>query len=245
VYSNPEVLFTLPFPYLLSPPPERFKASSSMSKHMFNFSFMGRENYVKIRDSITTLLNSRFLNSSSSGEGVVTKEVYFYGNLGGGKSHILITLALDFFATFRLKKQPYYVVIIPDCAAMLAEGPLTYLTKCFALAFADSEDNLKTVEKIQTLEHLLELTNSAAQYINLLFVVDQDNALDIKDADPTVVQTQKFECRRLLSSLASSHFMIRGASANNESALRRYQKQQNIFPIDIFGGFTEVQTSFF
>ncbi len=201
---------------------------------------MGRTNYSTIRDTILKNASHRFLESSSDGSPVTT-EVYFYGNLGGGKSHILMALALDLFATFRIQSKKRFVVVIPDCGAMVDEGPITFLKKCFLLAFANSEQNLKHIQSFTSEEHFIQFSESVAKYdCRIFFVVDQDNVLDVKATDSLSRQAAKTSCRTLLTQLASQHFIIRGASANNESAMRRYQKQQNLYPIDVFGGFTEV-----
>jgi len=250
VYSDPTKLLNIPFPGSFIP--ERFLLRDG------KFAFMGREEYGRIRETIAEHHHQR---SERNFDKLST--YYLFGNLGWGKSHLLLTMAVDLFATYfsQNEQSRKRVVVIPDCAELM-KNPFKVLRNAYWLAFADDGDISKLIydctdpEDFSFVGEYCEDNN-----IQVLFIVDQYNALDIPpENDKSCVSEKKLETAYLLYNLTCGHLTLLSASANNESAKvcvcitivvvcnltspfckTRGAKQQNFIFLDLFGGFSLVR----
>ncbi|POG78139.1 hypothetical protein GLOIN_2v692305 [Rhizophagus irregularis DAOM 181602=DAOM 197198] len=105
VYSNPENLISLPFPFIGERRPvERFSIRDN------KFLYMGRKAFDKVLKTI---------NELESGNGYM--DFFIYGTMGYGKSYILATIVCFLLKTKRR------VVYLPDCRELEQEEQLYFI----------------------------------------------------------------------------------------------------------------------
>ncbi len=163
---------------------------------------------------------------------------YVYGNLGAGKSHILMALGVMLLGQAAL--DPSFTtrcIIIPDCQQLLAAHE-EYLAECLALTFCNESEHLWT--KDENIDDFISRVMGDKKY-ELLFIVDQENQLDAT-ASVNTKEALTF-CKNLFARLCRNYTFLFGASANSNAEKRRHSagKQTGIHPIDCFGGFTNVR----
>ncbi|CAG8834424.1 11663_t:CDS:2, partial [Gigaspora margarita] len=205
VYSSPKNFFSLPFPYPGSNiPVDRF----AINEDGF-FTFMGRKEFINVLNEIITF-------KSRTGY----MEMFIYGTVGYGKSHILTAIACFLIRNGRR------VVYLPDCRK-LAVDPMEYIKSALFLTYVD--DDARTSE-INACENELDET--------LYFIVDQMNTLD--DCNDTGINPEKKQqVKESIDKLCWNHFYIKSSSANNHAVLHLKQKQTNEKKITLYGGFDE------
>jgi chromosomal replication initiation ATPase DnaA len=108
--------------------------------------------------------------------------VWLYGTQGYGKSHLLAALVCYLIA------QDERVVCISDFQALLHEDPVRYLQTIMLFAWAD---DIATQKIIMTLNTLKEIKKFFKSRKNVIFVIDQMDALK------TYSRREKKETRRL------------------------------------------------
>ena len=94
--------------------------------------------------------------------------VWLHGTQGYGKSHLLAILVCY------LAAQDERVVYIPDCPALL-EDPVEYLQAIMLFAWAD---DIAIQKFIMTLNTLKKINHFFKNRKNVIFVIDQMNALE-------------------------------------------------------------------
>ncbi|CAG8556996.1 5414_t:CDS:2 [Paraglomus brasilianum] len=212
VYSNPQNFLSLPFPYPGSKKPiDRF----SINEDGF-FTFMGRKEFSNVLDKI---------NEFKANTGYM--EMFIYGTVGYGKSHILTAIACFLLRSGRR------VVYLPDCRK-LAVSPVNYIKSALFLTYVDDDAKISEINACENFDQIIEFCESLDK--TLYFIVDQTNALD--DCSNTGINLEKkIQVKENLDKMCADHFYIKSSSANNQSVLHLRQKQTNEKKIELYGGF--------
>lgn len=240
--NDPGQLSWLPFPvagdYAI---PERFTVTNK------RFPALGRKGLNKLEQEV-----SNFLRYEDTGTAVFTppttintghlqlRRFLIYGNVGAGKSHLIMMLALRLRKKF-LAETPvkWRVVIVASAGYLVGLGAFEYLLTAVKLACADDQQDLHDLECIQNEQQLRTFCQQLEQHF--VFVVDQADIFEHSHGqvgDISIVAANASEARDLLNAVVGArNFVIYGASANNETAKQRFKKQQDITFYDIFGGF--------
>jgi hypothetical protein len=214
VYSNPETLIELPFPFPHDDKPvERFPIKDG------KFWYMGRKVFDDVLNTIKEL---------KIGDGY--KRFFIYGTMGYGKSYILATIVCFLLRTGKR------VVYLPDCRD-LANDPVDYVKSALYLAYADKSAKISEIHACETLDEIVKFCKEELE--PLYIVVDQMNALD-GHGNTEINKTTKQQIIGFLNQIATKHYYIKSSSANNTSALHLKLKQTNERKIELYGGFDEV-----
>ena len=221
-YADPSKVFDIPFPFI-GIIPDRFSLKYG------TFSYMGRENFIKLWVDISSLqVGVDFLSTEAK---PIFKDATLYGTLGYGKSHMLATLVS------LLIRRGRKVVYIPDCKKFL-ENPFQYLRFSLLMAFLQDKETLVMVLNSETLKDL-ELICISVERNSLVFIVDQFNAIEVNNEYPAKNDLEKLACQHCLSSAAFQHCILRASSANNTTATRDSHKQRSELDIKWFGGLSD------
>ena len=217
MYSNPENIIEIPFPFLsFVQPTDRFNLDAGG-----NFAYMGREGFSRVLKFFDNSRRYRWLR--------------IYGSIGYGKSHILAAMACYLF------QQGKRVVYLPDCRPMVKDF-LEYLRCGLLLAFGDSESHQIEIVKCLSVDAIRSFCKTITYYgIHLYFIVDQLNALDEEGTNKDdLPNSKKIEISSDLDKITSGHFVIKSASANYKAAMYMSYKQMSEMKISFFGGLTKV-----
>jgi hypothetical protein len=218
--SDPRQVQRLVFPSLNPAPSERFAI-----KEDGTFAFMGRSHFSTLSKNVHEL--------HPRGFGGKAPKMLFYGTIGFGKSHSLAALALV------LMQEDKRVVFLPTHKDLL-DDRVKYFRKALLLAFGDSPELMQELMDAITQQELVRFCDQQAE---LYFVVDQWNALDAnKQEDDARLALRKGDCKEMIDNAAFGFRIVRGASANNESAKVVGQHQDNVFKMCQFGGFDKVRS---
>ncbi|RHZ66308.1 hypothetical protein Glove_308g2 [Diversispora epigaea] len=214
VYSDPKNFLLLPFPYPGSDKPvDRF----AINVDGF-FNFMGRTEFNNVLSEIMTF---RF--------GTGYREMFIYGTVGYGKSHILAAIACF------LLRNGKRVVYLPDCRK-LAVDPIEYIQSALFLTYVDDDANINKINACESFDQIIKFCRLLDE--RLYFIVDQMNALD--EYNDTGINTNlKQEIKGDIDKMCVGHFYIKSSSANNHAVLHLKQKQTNEKKITLYGGFDE------
>ena len=216
--SEPKQVQRLLFPSLDPAPSERFAIEKDGT-----FAFMGRSHFSVLSKNVHEL--------DPRGFGGKAPKMLFYGTIGFGKSHSLAALALV------LMQEGKRVVFLPTCKDLL-DDRVKYFRKALLLTFGDAPELMQELMDATTQQELVRFCD---QQTELYFVVDQWNALDAnKQEDDDLLGRRKGDCKEMIDNAAFGFRIVRGASANNESAKVVGQHQDNVFKMCQFGGFDEV-----
>jgi Cdc6-like AAA superfamily ATPase len=209
--SDPKTFIDLPFPSLLEYQTARF--DTSHPNNVPHFQYMGRRTLQRLEKRIQ---EENFQKSY--------QDLYVYGTSGSGKSHILAALVC------RLIHKGERVLYIPDCESFLKD-PFRVIRTALLFAFYDSTPtNLRSITNLPD----THLVTSLSKYPNLYIIVDQLNALEVKEDDP--LTQAKNHASQLLNRLKYRHRYIFCASANEKSN-RQADTKDTVF--SIFGGMDE------
>ncbi|KAF0541712.1 hypothetical protein F8M41_005199 [Gigaspora margarita] len=212
-YSSPKNFLSLPFPYPGSNiPVDRF----AINEDGF-FAFMGRKKFINVLNEINTL---------KARTGYI--EMFIYGTVGYGKSHILAAIACFLLRNGRR------VVYLPDCRK-LAVDPVEYIKSALFLTYVDDDTKTNEINACESFDQIIKFCRSLDA---LYFIVDQMNALD--DCNNTGINlVQKRNIKENVDKLCWDHFYIKSFSTNNHAVLYLKQKQTNEKKIILYGGFDE------
>ncbi|CAB4409271.1 unnamed protein product [Rhizophagus irregularis] len=153
VYSNPENLLSLLFPFLGEiKPVERF----SIKKKRFL--------YIK-RKAFDNILNT--INEFKYEKGYM--DCFIYGTIKYEKSHILATIVCFLFRTGKR------VVYLPDCRK-LVQDPEYYIKSALFLIYTNNSAKISEIHSCVMLDEIEEFCKEKSE--PLYIVVDQINALD-------------------------------------------------------------------
>ncbi|KAF8333265.1 hypothetical protein F5887DRAFT_994782 [Amanita rubescens] len=221
-YSNIHNLSSLPFPMLYGRlPTDRFPLSE---EPVMMFEYMGRERFGSLWDKVQSFR----LGSGSS-------QLFLYGNMGSGKSHMLAALAC---LLFHLGKRPVY---LPDCRQMLT-NPLPYIQSAMLCSFADPS-SLARRDEIRSFQNMDDASKFCGNLnTRLYFIVDQINALEQEEinADP-VSNSAKQDLWAFLRKIAVGHYRITSASANYKTFRHTKQKQTTEIKMSMMGGMSKAE----
>ncbi|RIB24120.1 hypothetical protein C2G38_2032125 [Gigaspora rosea] len=198
VYSSPKNFLSLPFPYPGSNiPVDRF----AINEDGF-FTFMGRKEFINILNEINTF-------KARTGY----MEMFIYGTVGYGTSHILAAIACFLLRNGRR------VVYLPDCRKLLAVDAMEYIKSVLFLTYVDDDTKTNKINACESFDQIIKFCRSLDE--TLYFIVDQMNILD--DCNNTGMNLVKEN----IDKLCWKHFYIKNFSANNHAILHLKQKQTN------------------
>ncbi|RHZ58596.1 hypothetical protein Glove_372g93 [Diversispora epigaea] len=211
VYSDPKNFLLLPFPYPgLHKPVDRFAISDDGL-----FTFMGRKEFNNVLSEINTF---------KLGTGY--REMFIYGTVGYGKSHILAAIACFLFRSGKR------VVYLPDCREMVV-NEIDYIKSALFLTYVDDDTKTTKIDACKSFNQIIKFCRELGE--TLYFIVDQMNALDYCN-DTGINPEKKRQVKEGIDKLCVDHFYIKSSSANNYAALLM-QKQTNEKKITLYGGF--------
>jgi energy-coupling factor transporter ATP-binding protein EcfA2 len=212
--ADPKTITRLPFPFL-GETPSRFNPGDEDGL----FAFMGRGGLTALLAQVSELRLAK------------TRKLLLHGTAGFGKSHIVAALVC------LLIKQGRLVLYLPDCKVMLQDR-VDYLRAALRLTFHGDEgvqrELLEADEK--------GLLDRCKWTKDLVFVVDQLNALDISPGGDDL-QDKKSDCCDLINSASFGHLIIQAASANNQTSQKVGDQQVRQIVLKWFGGFPKVRCS--
>jgi len=214
--SDPDFETNLPFPFVGVEIPERFKEHDGNS-----WFYMGREKFTELLDEFEKIRKS-----------FVHRDLMVYGTKGYGKSHLLAALVC--YLTAREQR----VVYIPDCR-LLFKHPVTHMRSAMLFAWADDESEQQNIMALNTPEEIHEFFRLKK---DVIFVIDQLNALEREREDEEATVTDKVQIRKWLISLRAParHKAILSSSANKNSIHQRVSRQSISQIMYLYGGLTRV-----
>lgn len=163
--------------------------------------------------------------------GSATRKLSLYGTIGYGKSYLLAALVCY------LTVNGTRIVYIPDCREC-CEEPLNYFLAAMLFTWAD---DIKAQEAIMRLKSMDDIWDFFKNKRNILFIVDQTNALDVEEkSGDTVSNDRKKDVRKWIDWFTSQHKVIYSVSANYQARVRTVQKQTNDKKLYVYGGFSAV-----
>ncbi|KAK2799175.1 hypothetical protein FQN50_008564 [Emmonsiellopsis sp. PD_5] len=212
--SNPETYIDLPFPYAGLRMPDRFKEGRSPCG---SYCYMGREEFARIADSFIDVLR-----------GSNALDLWLYGPIGYGKSHILATLM------YYLTSTGHRVIYIPDCG-LCFRNAVTYVQDAVFFAWADDRAKLDKILSFRTLEDIAGFMRLYGK--DVTFIIDQVNPFTPDDMTGQNELNEKIRgcldrCRGYLPALLST-------SANNSSFMSTRHRHSNEKTIYVQGGFSD------
>ena len=107
--------------------------------------------------------------------------LWVYGTRGYGKSHLLAALV------YYLSAGKERVVYIPDCRECLKD-PIPYFQAAMLFSWADDNDMQKEIIRLDTFEKIYHFFK---RWENIIFVIDQMNALVESDNDDSTTAKEK------------------------------------------------------
>ena len=215
--SSPAFDIKLPFPFVGTAVPERFKVGDGDESDWF---YVGRERFTELLDLLRTMQRRRDISA-----------LWVYGTRGYGKSHLLAALVCYLVA----RKER--VVYIPDCREFIEEDPVEYIQAAMLFAWADDptiRDEIITLNTWEMIRHFFK------RHKKSIFVIDQMNAFGELDNDEDKDGGLMKETYRWLKLCQAGHPRVLSTSANYQSYLRRSMKQSNQDTMHVYGGFTTV-----
>jgi chromosomal replication initiation ATPase DnaA len=179
---------------------------------------MGREKFADLIDEF------KHIRGDSGYSALIV-----YGTRGYGKSHLLAALVCYFAA----RKEN--VVYIPDCREFL-EDPVPYMRAAMLFAWTDDEKQ-QNIMALKTEEDIYQFFRNQD---DVIFVIDQLDALDKRKTDDEDTAKRKTYLRRWLTRFRASHKAILSSSANNQSMLNAPPDQSSEKMMYVLGGLTKV-----
>lgn len=212
--SSPDKLFEIPFPYAGAHRPKRFKEGHTTKN---SYRYMGREIFGKLLDSVMDAI-----------EGSKTLDLWVYGPIGYGKSHLLATMV--YYLTCRRRK----VIYLPDCR-ICEHMHVSYVLTAMFFAWANDQEKLEKIILLETEKDIQRFLNTDTD--DVVFIIDQVNALDEENKTD---MTNKSTVRNWLNKCRGESRTLLSTSANNVSFMRTPHQQDNHDVIHVYGGFNDV-----
>ena len=221
--SNPQIVHTLPFPFVGSEVPVRFKLDNEAklgseaevddkievdNEAGVRWPYVGRTKFETLVEKLKRVRKSLQLTT-----------VWLYGTQGYGKSHLLAALVCY------LAAQDERVVYIPDCRALLKD-PVKYVRAAMLFAWAD---DIRTQKEIMTLNTQGETRDFFLSPEKIIFVIDQMNALKMRA-----------DIYNWITSLTSRHKSVFSSSANYWEFHDQTQQQSSNLVVYAYGGLNRV-----
>ena len=132
-FSDPTFEHMLPFPFISSEAPVRFKLVEE------NWKYVGRTKFKELVQELKEVQESK--NHPT---------LWLYGTQGYGKSHLLAALVCHLIA------RDERVIYIPDCRALL-EDSVEYLQATMLFAWADDIATRDTIMTLNTLRGIKKI----------------------------------------------------------------------------------------
>ncbi|RPA91942.1 hypothetical protein L873DRAFT_257780 [Choiromyces venosus 120613-1] len=218
--SDPAFETKLPFPFVGNILPKRFKIDSKDGE--YNWVYTGREKFVELLNKLKEVQES----PQNSG-------FWLYGTRGYGKSHLLAALVC--YLTARKER----VVYIPDCRECVKD-PVPYIQAAMLFAWADNDQREK-IMLLDTMEMIYRYFQNAR---NVIFIIDQLNALASLKADSPQVKGQKGEVEKWLLRYRTGHKFILSTSANYKTYLQTETTQASELRLHVYGGLTTMEMEY-
>jgi hypothetical protein len=236
--SNPKIVHKLPFPFVGSEVPVRFKlgneaeldseAEMDSEAELDNeakvdneaevcWPYVGRNKFEPLVRALKKVRDSLQLTT-----------VWLYGTQGYGKSHLLAALVCY------LAAQDERVVYIPDCRALLKD-PVEYVRAAMLFAWANDITTQKEIMTLNTLEEIRDFFFSPEKVI---FVIDQMNAL--KDSKRPTETKKRSDLCEWITCLTTRHKSVLSSSANYVEFHEQTQQQSSNFVVYAYGGLNRV-----
>ena len=223
-FSDPAFHNKLLFPFVNDTVPTRFGIDNENK-----WFYMGREIFTELLNEV----QKPWLPDRSS--------LWVYGTRGYGKSHLLAALV---YCLSAMKKR---IVYIPDCRGCLID-PIPYIQAAMLFAWADDESKKEEIMALNTWTEIYGFFYdfryaSSGDSRELIFVIDQMNALAELDGDSDSRKTNKANLDDWLMKFTADHKAIFSTSANYTTFLQRSRRQTTEVTIRVYGGFTPVSSN--
>ena len=220
-FSSPTFDSKLPFPFVGTEVPQRFKVRDGDEGDWF---YVGRERFTELLDLLRIVQQRRDHSA-----------LWVYGTRGYGKSHLLAALVCYLVA------QKERVVYIPDCWSCVKD-PVEYVQVAMLFAWADDPTIQDKIITLNTREMIYRFFQRQKKSI---FVIDQMNAFGKSDNGEDKNGGLKREIYRWLTRCQAEHPAVLGTSANYQTYLYQAYLQQtmngtNEDTMHVYGGFTTV-----
>ena len=180
--------------------------------------YMGREKFFELVQELNKVRKSPYY-----------KKVWLYGTQGYGKSHLLAALVCY------LAAQDEKVVYIPDCREWL-ENPVGYIQAALLFAWADDITTQKEIVALRNMDDIMRFVDSQT---NVIFVVDQLNALTTNECSPEEAK-KRAKLHDWLVLCLSSITSVCSTSANYSEHLKTTVKKSSYIVLHVYGGLTRV-----
>jgi hypothetical protein len=215
--SNPTFDTKLPFPFVGQTVPDRFQVNGKDDER--NWFYMGREKFAELSEEF-----------ERTRDNCQRPALIIYGTRGYGKSHLLAALVCCLAA--REEK----VVYIPDCREFVKQ-PVPYIRAAILFAWADDKSKQQRIMALDTLE---EIDWFFQGQNDVIFVIDQTNALEEEEGDDVPTINKKAQLYYWLEGIQVTGKAILGSSTNNHSILNEPLRRSNEKTMYVYGGLTEV-----
>jgi NACHT domain len=238
LFSNPAFDIKLPFPFVGSIVPKRFKPDSEDDCNWF---YMGRERFVEL------LVGLRLTQWR-----IDRTAFWVYGTKGYGKSHLLAALVCYLVADQeraqkeRAQKEPAKkekkerVVYIPDCRECVKDQ-VAYIQAAMLSAWADDDSAQQTIMTLESMEGIYKFFQNTED--DVIFIIDQINGCQKKPGDDDKTAQNKAELLDWLTRFRANHTAILSASANYKSYLVTVGTETTEETMRVYGGLTAVSFS--
>jgi len=214
--SKPDFHTNLPFPFVGTALPTRFKTKPGEDDKWF---YMGREKFVELLHSFKDVRERRDRTA-----------LWVYGTKGYGKSHLLAALVCYFAA------QEERIVYIPDCRECVKD-PILYFKAAMLFAWLGDGSEQREIMTLDTMEKIYKFFLGKR---DVIFIIDQMNALEILKNDDEKIKEEKGTLRGWLTRFRAKHKAILSSSANYHSYLIMQEKQSIEEKMHVYGGLTTV-----
>jgi len=222
--SDPVFHTKLPFPFVGTLLPRRFKVDPGDDNDKWFYT--GRERFKELLEMFRDVRLRR--NRSA---------LWVYGTKGYGKSHLLAA-----FVCY-LAAQKERVVYIPDCRECI-RSPVLYVRAAMLFAWADDKTIQEKIIMLDTKEEICDFFEHH-QNQNVIFVIDQMNALADLDEDDAETRNEKGKVRKWLTRCRAGYKAVLSASANYKAYLQSSVKESTEDTMHVYGGFTAVSLTKF
>jgi len=211
----------LPFPFVGTAVPERFKVGDGDESDWF---YVGRERFTELLDLLRIVQRRRDHSA-----------LWVYGTKGYGKSHLLAALVCYLVA------QKERVVYIPDCWKCI-DNPVDYVRAAMLFAWADDPTIQDEIITLNTREMIYRFFQRQKKSI---FVIDQMNAFGESDNGEDKDGGLKGEIYGWLTLCRAGHPAVLSTSANYQTylyqtRLRQTMNESNEDTMHVYSGFTTV-----
>jgi hypothetical protein len=200
---------------------------------------MGRKASSKLREKLVALIEGTLVSY------VETRKVLLYGPMGMGKSHEIFMLARDLAEAYEEKKvdgRLVRIVMVADCTLLVAD-PFVVLQRAFFVAFATTELVCQHIKCLETIDGLKTFCKNRDE--DLVFILDQYQALDSSSIDNTTEKAKVSRARDLMEELCWVRKEVRITSAGaREFSVQTWSGHSIVQPIPFLDDLDEVSCSF-